>query len=43
MFKSDKNVSESIIINYGGGPIHKNELEYFKGFIGTEYIITEKE
>ena len=47
MEKSNENAPKNCIrhvkVNYGEGPIHKNELEYFKGFIGAEYTITEKE
>ena len=37
-----KNGVRHACVNYFGGPIHKNELSDYKGFIGTEYIITEE-
>ena len=37
-----KNGVRHVCVNYQGQPIHKNELSFYKGFLGTEYIITEE-
>ena len=47
MAKKDQTVPKNgvrhVCVNYRGQPIQKNNLQKYNGFIGTEYIITEKE
>lgn len=38
-----KNGIRHVLVNYFGRPIPQKDLAKFKGFIGTEFIITEKE
>ena len=38
-----KNGVRHVCVNYQGQPIHKNELSFYNGFLGTEYIITEED
>ena len=38
-----KNCIRHVCVNYQGRPLQKNNLQKYNGFIGTEFIITEKE